>query len=96
MAAVDAQLRQTRRANARMQVGAGELHQVDPQQRDVDDAPGHTGNRDAMQFHHSEKLLLCARGVLRSGAVRPVTIELDPDARRYLDRLILELLPMLS
>ena len=48
------------------------------------------------QFHHSEKLLLCARGVLRSGAVRPVTIELDPDARRYLDRLILELLPMLS
>lgn len=48
------------------------------------------------QFHHSEKLLLCARGILRSGAVRPVTIELDPDARRYLDRLILELLPLLS
>ncbi len=48
------------------------------------------------QFHHSEKLLLCARGILQSGAVRPVTIELDPDARRYLDRLILGLLPMLS
>jgi len=43
------------------------------------------------QFHHSEKLLLCARGILRSPVVRPVTIELDPDARRYLDKLILEL-----
>jgi dihydrodipicolinate synthase/N-acetylneuraminate lyase len=48
------------------------------------------------QFHHSEKLLLCARGVLRSAAVRPVTIELDPDARRYLDRLTIELLPLLD
>ncbi len=43
------------------------------------------------QFHHSEKLLLYARGILRSPVVRPVTIDLDPDARRYLDKLILEL-----
>jgi dihydrodipicolinate synthase/N-acetylneuraminate lyase len=48
------------------------------------------------QFHHAEKLLLRARGILESDTVRPVTIELDPDARRYLDRLILELLPMLT
>lgn len=48
------------------------------------------------QFHHSEKLLLCARTILRSGVVRPVTIELSPDARSYLDKLILELLPTLS
>jgi 4-hydroxy-tetrahydrodipicolinate synthase len=48
------------------------------------------------QFHHSEKLLLYAREILRSAAVRPVTIELDPDARRYLDKLILELLPLLD
>jgi dihydrodipicolinate synthase/N-acetylneuraminate lyase len=48
------------------------------------------------QFHHSEKLLLRARGILQSETVRPVTIELDPDARRYLDKLILELLPMFS
>lgn len=48
------------------------------------------------QFHHSEKLLLCARKVLQSGAVRPVTIELSPDARSYLDKLILELLPALG
>ena len=40
--------------------------------------------------------LLRARGILQSGAVRPVTTELDPDARRYLDKLILELLPMLG
>lgn len=45
------------------------------------------------QFHHSEKLLLCARSILRSAAVRPVTIELSSDARAYLDNLILELLP---
>jgi 4-hydroxy-tetrahydrodipicolinate synthase len=48
------------------------------------------------QFHHSEKLLLCARTILQSGLVRPVTIELSPDARSYLDKLILELLPTLS
>lgn len=48
------------------------------------------------QFHHSEKLLLNARGVLRSPAVRPVTIELDRDARCYLDKLILELRPVLE
>jgi dihydrodipicolinate synthase/N-acetylneuraminate lyase len=43
------------------------------------------------QFHHSEKLLLHARGILQSSVVRPVSIELDPDARRYLDKLIVEL-----
>ncbi len=48
------------------------------------------------QFHHSEKLLLRARTILQSGAVRPVTLELSPDARSYLDNLILELLPTLS
>jgi len=48
------------------------------------------------QFHHAEKLLLCARTILQSGAVRPVTIELSPDARAYLDNLIHELLPTLG
>lgn len=48
------------------------------------------------QFHHAEKHLLCARGILASAAVRPVTIDLDPDARRYLDRLVQELLPTLG
>lgn len=48
------------------------------------------------QFHHSEKLLLSARGILQSASVRPVTVELDPDARRYLDKLILELRPVLN
>jgi dihydrodipicolinate synthase/N-acetylneuraminate lyase len=40
------------------------------------------------QFHHAEKLLLDARGILRGAAVRPVTIELNDDARRYLEKLI--------
>jgi dihydrodipicolinate synthase/N-acetylneuraminate lyase len=48
------------------------------------------------QFHHSEKHLLCARGILKSPGVRPVTIELDPDARRYMDNLIIELRPLLN
>lgn len=48
------------------------------------------------QFHHSEKLLLHARGLLRDPAVRPVTIEMDGDARSYLDRLMLELRPVLG
>lgn len=43
------------------------------------------------QFHHAEKRLLQARGILQSSLVRPVTIEMDPDARRYLDKLIFEL-----
>jgi dihydrodipicolinate synthase/N-acetylneuraminate lyase len=43
------------------------------------------------QFHHCEKLLLNARALLPHPVVRPVTIELDPDARRYLDKLIVEL-----
>lgn len=48
------------------------------------------------QLHHSEKHLLCARGILKSPGIRPVTIELDPDARRYLDKLMLELRPVLN
>jgi dihydrodipicolinate synthase/N-acetylneuraminate lyase len=48
------------------------------------------------QLHHSEKRLLCARGILKSPAVRPVTIDLDPDAHRYLDKLMLELRPVLN
>jgi dihydrodipicolinate synthase/N-acetylneuraminate lyase len=48
------------------------------------------------QFHHSEKLLLCARKILRSAMVRPVTIDLSADARAYLDRLILQLMHTLS
>ena len=47
------------------------------------------------QLHHSEKHLLCARGILKFPGVRPVTIELDPDARRYMDKLIVELRPVL-
>lgn len=39
-------------------------------------------------FHHAEKLLLVARGILREATVRPVTVELNSDARRYLDMLI--------
>jgi 2-keto-3-deoxy-L-arabinonate dehydratase len=48
------------------------------------------------QLHHSEKHLLCARGILNSPGVRPVTIELDPDARRYMDKLMVELRPVLN
>ena len=48
------------------------------------------------QLHHSEKHLLRARGILKSAGVRPVTIELDPDACRYLDKLLLELRPVLN
>ncbi|MFA5057872.1 MAG: dihydrodipicolinate synthase family protein [Opitutaceae bacterium] len=46
------------------------------------------------QFHHAEKLLLVARGVLHRSAVRPVTIELSDDARHYLDQLIAQLQPL--
>lgn len=48
------------------------------------------------QLHHCEKHLLCARGILKSPGVRPVTIEMDPDARRYMDKLIVELRPLLD
>jgi dihydrodipicolinate synthase/N-acetylneuraminate lyase len=48
------------------------------------------------QFHHAEKRLLRARGVLREAAVRPVTVELEEDARVYLERLIEQLLPGLA
>lgn len=49
--------------------------------------------RTLEQLHHCEKQLLVARGVLRHPAVRPVTIDLDEDGRRYLDFLISELRP---
>jgi dihydrodipicolinate synthase/N-acetylneuraminate lyase len=48
------------------------------------------------QFHHSEKHLLCARGILNYPGIRAVTIELDPDARRYMDKLIFELRTVLN
>lgn len=48
------------------------------------------------QFHHAEKRLLCARGILRSPSVRAVTLDLNDDASRYLDRLITHLRSSLS
>jgi dihydrodipicolinate synthase/N-acetylneuraminate lyase len=46
------------------------------------------------QFHHAEKLLLVGRGILQSAFVRPVTVELNDDARHYLDRLIGQMGPL--
>jgi 4-hydroxy-tetrahydrodipicolinate synthase len=43
------------------------------------------------QFHHAEKLLLVGRGILQSAIVRPVTVDLNDDARHYLDRLIVQM-----
>jgi 2-keto-3-deoxy-L-arabinonate dehydratase len=43
------------------------------------------------QFHHVEKRLLVARGVLEAARVRSVTIEMDADAAAYLDRLLMQL-----
>jgi 2-keto-3-deoxy-L-arabinonate dehydratase len=40
------------------------------------------------QFHHAEKRLLAARGVLPTATVRPVTVELAGDEAAYLDLLI--------
>jgi dihydrodipicolinate synthase/N-acetylneuraminate lyase len=48
------------------------------------------------QFHHAEKRLLVARGLLTSPFVRPVTVELNDDALRYLDTLIAQLRPLLN
>ena len=44
------------------------------------------------QFHHAEKGLLVRRGVLKNAIVRPVTVELDTDAKTYLDLLTKHLL----
>lgn len=44
------------------------------------------------QFHHAEKCLLVRRGVLKNSIVRPVTVELDNDAKAYLDLLTKRLL----
>jgi len=44
------------------------------------------------QFHHTEKGLLVRRGVLNNAIVRPVTVELDTDAKAYLDLLTKRLL----
>jgi dihydrodipicolinate synthase/N-acetylneuraminate lyase len=48
------------------------------------------------QHHHVEKHLLMARGVLRRAAVRPVTVELSDDSRRYMDFLIDQLRPLIG
>jgi 2-keto-3-deoxy-L-arabinonate dehydratase len=40
------------------------------------------------QFHHAEKQLLKARGVLASARVRAVTVELDADSQAYLGLLL--------
>lgn len=48
------------------------------------------------QFHHAEKLLLVARGVLHGSAVRPVTVDLSDDAREYLEKLISQVQLFLS
>jgi dihydrodipicolinate synthase/N-acetylneuraminate lyase len=44
------------------------------------------------QFHHAEKGLLVRRGVIKNAIVRPVTVELDSDAKVYLDLLTKRLL----
>lgn len=43
-------------------------------------------------FHHAEKRLLQARGVLRNTTVRHVTIDVSDDARDYLDMMIAQML----
>ena len=48
------------------------------------------------QFHHAEKRLLAARGVLPTATVRPVTVELTGDASAYLDLLIAGLKPLMN
>jgi 2-keto-3-deoxy-L-arabinonate dehydratase len=48
------------------------------------------------QFHHAEKRLLVARGLLASAFVRPVTIDLNDDALQYLDALIGQLRPLFN
>jgi dihydrodipicolinate synthase/N-acetylneuraminate lyase len=48
------------------------------------------------QFHHAEKQLLVARGLLTSAFVRPVTVDLNDDALRYLDTLTAQLRPLFN
>jgi dihydrodipicolinate synthase/N-acetylneuraminate lyase len=48
------------------------------------------------QFHHAEKYLLSRRGVLAHPFVRPVTVDLAPEARRYLAFLADQLLTFLE
>jgi dihydrodipicolinate synthase/N-acetylneuraminate lyase len=48
------------------------------------------------QFHHAEKQLLVARGLLTSAFVRPVTVDLNDDAVRYLATLIGQLRPLFT
>jgi 4-hydroxy-tetrahydrodipicolinate synthase len=47
-------------------------------------------------FHHCEKRLLMARGVLRSARVREATMALDPVSERYIDRVNDSVLRMLE
>ena len=46
------------------------------------------------QFHHAEKRLLVARGILSNAFVRPVTVDLNDDALHYLETLIGQLRPL--
>lgn len=48
------------------------------------------------QFHQVEKHVLWKRGALKNPFVRPVTVELDEDSRRYLDLLTQALLRFLD
>ena len=48
------------------------------------------------QFHHAEKLLLRARGILHNATVRPVTVELNDDARRYVENLMEQMQPLIQ
>ena len=48
------------------------------------------------QFHHAEKRLLHARGVLDSAVVRTPTLILNPDADRYLELLIRQMMRFLK
>lgn len=48
------------------------------------------------QFHHAEKWLLARRGVLDGARVRPVSIDLDADAKSYLNLLTDRLLVTLT
>lgn len=48
------------------------------------------------QFHHAEKHVLWKRGALENPFVRPVTVELDADSRRYLETLTHGLLEFLG
>jgi dihydrodipicolinate synthase/N-acetylneuraminate lyase len=48
------------------------------------------------QFHHVEKRMLVARGLLSSAFVRPVTVDLNEDALKYIETLIEQLRPLFN